>query len=86
MWSLSSETGRLTDVLLCRPDHYRWVPHNAVARRVVESGAPPPGPAQLAAQHGEFADALAGARDDRDLVFESLSVEHRSLLGQTSVC
>ncbi len=61
MWSVSSETGRLTDVLLCRPEHYQWVPHNAVARRVVESGAPPPGPAQIAAQHAEFADALAGA-------------------------
>jgi len=30
-WYLSSETGRLRDVLLCPPDHYRWIPTNAVA-------------------------------------------------------
>jgi N-dimethylarginine dimethylaminohydrolase len=30
-WKLESETGVLTDVLLCPPDHYRWLDTNAVA-------------------------------------------------------
>ncbi len=30
-WTISSETGVLTDVLLCRPDHYRWIDSNAIA-------------------------------------------------------
>jgi N-dimethylarginine dimethylaminohydrolase len=32
-WTISSETGRLTDVLLCRPDHYHWIDTNAVAHQ-----------------------------------------------------
>ena len=32
IWTLQSETGRLTDVLLCRPDNYAWIPTNAIAR------------------------------------------------------
>ena len=31
LWSVDSETGVLTDVLLCRPDHYQWLDTNAVA-------------------------------------------------------
>ena len=38
MWSVDSETGRLTDVLVCPPDHYRWIPANAVARRTLAAG------------------------------------------------
>ena len=30
-WTVDSETGVLTDVLLCRPDHYHWLETNAVA-------------------------------------------------------
>ena len=30
-WKVDSETGVLTDVLLCAPDHYRWLDTNAVA-------------------------------------------------------
>lgn len=37
-WRLASETGRLTDVLLCRPDHYSWLPTNAIARATLSSG------------------------------------------------
>jgi N-dimethylarginine dimethylaminohydrolase len=38
-WRVSSETGVLTDVLLCPPDHYRWVDTNAVAHQTLESHA-----------------------------------------------
>jgi N-dimethylarginine dimethylaminohydrolase len=38
-WGVDSETGVLHDVLLCRPDHYRWLPYNVVARDTLASGA-----------------------------------------------
>jgi arginine deiminase len=38
-WGVSSETGTLTDVLLCRPDHYRYIPSNTVAEHTLASGA-----------------------------------------------
>lgn len=37
-WTLQSETGRLTDVLLCRPDHYHWIDTNAIAHGTLASG------------------------------------------------
>lgn len=37
-WKLDSETALLTDVLLCRPDHYAWIPTNAIARATLASG------------------------------------------------
>ena len=61
--SIDSETGVLTDVLLCRPDHYRWIETNAIAVQTLGSGR------RIDAQRlqGEFRqleDALdqAGAR------------------------
>lgn len=36
-WAVASETGVLRDVLLCRPDHYRWLPINAVAEHTLLS-------------------------------------------------
>jgi arginine deiminase len=36
-WQVSSETGVMTDVLLCRPDHYHWIPTNAVAEHTLRS-------------------------------------------------
>ena len=62
-WIVTSETGRLADVLVCAPDHYRWVPTNAIARRTLAAG----GQADLQAlqsQHGELVQALrqGGAR------------------------
>lgn len=62
-WTVSSETGALTDVLVCPPDHYRWIPTNAIARRTL-AGAQQPSALALAAQHGELVDALrrGGAR------------------------
>lgn len=38
-WGVDSETGVLRDVLLCRPDHYAWLPYNTVARGTLTSGA-----------------------------------------------
>jgi N-dimethylarginine dimethylaminohydrolase len=62
-WTVSSETGRLTEVLVCAPDHYRWIPTNAIARRTLAAG----GQADLQglqAQHRELVAALeqGGAR------------------------
>lgn len=63
-FALSSETGRLTEVLVCPPDHYRWLPTNAIARRTLAAGGAQPSLQALAAQHRELADALeqAGVR------------------------
>ena len=62
-WSVSSETGALTDVLVCPPDHYRWIPTNSIVRRTL-AGAQQPAAMALAAQHAELVDALrqGGAR------------------------
>ena len=62
-FTVTSETGRLTDVLVCAPDHYRWLPTNAMARRTLAAG----GEADLQgvqAQHRELVAALeqGGAR------------------------
>jgi N-dimethylarginine dimethylaminohydrolase len=62
-WIVASETGRLADVLVCAPDHYRWLPTNAIARRTLAEG----GQADLQglqAQHRELVQALqqSGAR------------------------
>jgi N-dimethylarginine dimethylaminohydrolase len=56
-FAVSSETGRLREVLVCPPGHYRWVPTNAVARRTL-GGRPQPDPRALEAQHAELRDAL----------------------------
>lgn len=63
LWRLDSETDRLTDVLLCRPDHYDWIPTNAIARATLAGGAPLDRRA-LMAEWAEFEAALteAGAR------------------------
>ena len=39
-WHIDSETGELTEVLLCRPDHYRWLDTNAVAHDTLGAGTP----------------------------------------------
>ncbi len=38
VWSIDSETGALTDVLLCQPDHYEWIKTNAIAVETLRSG------------------------------------------------
>jgi len=37
-WGVDSEYGRLTDVLVCRPDNFRWLPTSAISRATIESG------------------------------------------------
>jgi arginine deiminase len=37
-WGVDSEYGRLLDVLLCPPDHFRWLPTSAISRATLESG------------------------------------------------
>ena len=59
-FAVASETGTLHEVLLCPPDHYRWIPTNAVARRTLASGGQPD-PAAITAQHAELVAALVGA-------------------------
>jgi N-dimethylarginine dimethylaminohydrolase len=59
-FAVASETGRLRELLVCPPDHYRWIPTNAVARRTI-AGAAAPTRAAFAAQHAELVAALAEA-------------------------
>jgi N-dimethylarginine dimethylaminohydrolase len=59
-WRVDSETGRLRDVLLCPPTHYRWIDTNAVAHATLTAGAPPDA-ARRAAQYRELEDALRTA-------------------------
>ncbi|MBK1659776.1 dimethylarginine dimethylaminohydrolase family protein [Paracraurococcus ruber] len=59
-WTVASETGPLREVLVCPPDHYRWIPTNAIARRTLAAG----GQADLQglqAQHRELVAALEQA-------------------------
>jgi N-dimethylarginine dimethylaminohydrolase len=56
-WTLSSETGVLTDVLLCRPDHYHWIDSNAVAHQTL-AAATAFDPARAAAQYDGLVEAL----------------------------
>lgn len=56
-WRVASETGRLADVLVCPPDHYRWLPTNTIARRTLAGGGAPDLQG-LQAQHAELVAAL----------------------------
>jgi arginine deiminase len=38
VWAIDSETGVLTDVLLCAPEFYRWIETNAIAIETLGSG------------------------------------------------
>lgn len=60
VWSIDSETGVLRDVLLCRPDHYDWVPTNDIARRTLAAGGRIDRQ-ELTAQFRELVDCLEGA-------------------------
>lgn len=56
-WGVTSETGRLNDVLLCRPDHLAMVPCNAVTRDSLAKGLSSSVEVALC-QHDAFAAAL----------------------------
>jgi N-dimethylarginine dimethylaminohydrolase len=58
--SVDSETGVLREVLVCRPEHFEWLPVNTIGRHSVESGATLDRVAVLD-QHEQLVDALRGA-------------------------
>jgi N-dimethylarginine dimethylaminohydrolase len=39
-WGVDSEYGRLRDVLLCPPDHYRWRATSPISQATLDSGRP----------------------------------------------
>jgi arginine deiminase len=57
-WRVSSETAPLREVLLCPPDHYRWIPTNSIVRRTLAGENQFPAPAHLKAQHAELVHAI----------------------------
>jgi N-dimethylarginine dimethylaminohydrolase len=59
-WGADSEYGRLTDVLVCRPDNFRWLPTSAITRATLESDRRFD-PEAARAQHGELLSAYEGA-------------------------
>lgn len=59
-WGVDSETGRLLDVVLCRPDNFRWLPTSAISRATLESGARFDAGAARA-QHAEMVAAYEAA-------------------------
>ena len=63
VWSIDSETGVLTDVLMCQPTFYKWIETNAIARATLESAREIDAQA-LQSQFRQLEDALdhAGVR------------------------
>jgi N-dimethylarginine dimethylaminohydrolase len=59
-FGVDSEHGRLLDVLLCRPDHFRWLPTSAISRATLESGRRFD-PGATARQHEELVSAFGEA-------------------------
>ncbi|WP_338662047.1 arginine deiminase family protein [Pararoseomonas sp. SCSIO 73927] len=57
-WRVSSETAPLREVLLCPPDHYRWIPTNSIVRRTLAEGRQAPATHHLQAQHAELVHAI----------------------------
>lgn len=58
-WGADSEYGLLRDVLLCRPDHFRWLPTSSISRATLASGVELDNDLALR-QHAEMVDAYAG--------------------------
>jgi N-dimethylarginine dimethylaminohydrolase len=59
-WGADSEHGRLHDVLLCRPDNFRWLPTSAVSRATLDSGRRYD-PEAARRQHAELVSAYEAA-------------------------
>jgi N-dimethylarginine dimethylaminohydrolase len=59
-WSVDSEHGVLRDVLLCRPDNFRWGPTSAISQATLDSGRIYD-PGAAAAQHAELVEAYESA-------------------------
>ncbi len=62
-WGVDSEHGRLLDVLLCRPDNFRWRATSAISRATLERGETFD-PEAARAQHAELVSVYeqAGVR------------------------
>jgi N-dimethylarginine dimethylaminohydrolase len=62
-WGVDSEHGRLLDVLVCRPDNFRWLPTSAITRATLDAGHEFH-PELAAKQHAEMVSAYeeAGVR------------------------
>jgi arginine deiminase len=62
-WGVDSEHGRLLDVLLCRPQNFRWLPTSAISRATLDAGFSYE-PELAAKQHSSLASAYeeAGVR------------------------
>jgi N-dimethylarginine dimethylaminohydrolase len=59
-WGVDSEHGRLLDVLLCRPDNFRWLMTSAITRATLDAGYT--FDAELASkQHAEMVSAYEAA-------------------------
>jgi N-dimethylarginine dimethylaminohydrolase len=59
-WGVDSEHGRLLDVLLCRPENFRWLPTSAISRATLEAGHRYD-PVLAATQHAELVSAYEDA-------------------------
>jgi N-dimethylarginine dimethylaminohydrolase len=59
-WGVDSEHGRLHDVLLCRPDNYRWLPTSVISRATLASGRAFDA-AEARRQHAELVAAYEAA-------------------------
>ena len=59
-WGVDSEYGRLFDVLLCRPDNFRWLPTSPISKATLEGGHEFDR-VRAASQHEEMVAAYEGA-------------------------
>ncbi len=59
-WGVSSEYGVLRDVLLCRPDYFRWLPTSSISKATLRSGAAFDRQ-RAVAQHAEMVQAYEDA-------------------------
>ncbi|MGH2981179.1 MAG: dimethylarginine dimethylaminohydrolase family protein, partial [Solirubrobacterales bacterium] len=59
-WGVDSEHGRLLDVLLCRPDHFHWLPTSPISQATLEKGLEFD-PARARRQHDELVAAYESA-------------------------
>jgi arginine deiminase len=59
-WGVDSEHGLLLDVLLCRPDNFRWLPTSPISQATLESGLEFD-PERARCQHAELVSIFEGA-------------------------
>ena len=59
-WGVDSEYGTLIDVLLGRPENFRWLPTSAISRATLDAGHRYD-PGLAASQHGEMVSAYEDA-------------------------